>query len=463
MASQIDIRPMDGPPYAEQLVILRGTESIVCEGGTKTGKTVATMAWQMGEFLAGPGPGEYARLCRMTGRHAWFAQVYRVAKISYDRAVTRLRPLIDAGLLAATETPYPVIRGKGRFAGREWHFLSTEKVSNVYGEEWQSIVIEEFTRHRSGAIGAIMTTAGPMRARVVMIGNVKDRLNDGWMQARLAESGKMGKGWRYLKITCWDAVRAGVVDRETIDAERDRLMALGKRAEFARDYECHLDESDNPFPSALIAAATRVHRSPDPARVVLHLDAGGKENPGGIVAVQHFADGHRHVIAAHHYIGDLTGFEAIVEQWADRYSPAAVTFDSYGGKLCEDLARRFGPRAVQCTARAEALQASYERLRGDFNEGRLTIEPGACDALVRDLLQMQLDVSTPVATTYQWHYAEDDRMHAVHCDAAVALLQGYLPALAKLTSPDGSGHVAVHGGSAARSPEPRKNTTARAF
>lgn len=451
---EIEVNP---PLYAKQRSLFDRIRYKVCEGGTKTGKTIACTLWQQMLFLSGPATGERLENGKLAnGKHAWFAQTYSVAKISFERARDRLRDLEIAGLVKFVETPYPVIRGCGQMAGREWHFLSTKNVSEIYGPEWQSAVVEEFTRHPAGAWEAIETTLAPLQAPCRFIGNLTRKTHWGYKLARDAEAGKLGPEWGYLHLSCWDAVDAGVVPRDVVERARDKAKVQGTHHIWVRDWECRFTDADVPFPADLLA---RCQSAPlTGGATALLLDAGGKENPGGIVVLSAMtaADGGLLLSVPHaeHYLGDLTGFAARVDELVKQYRPACITYDSYGGLLLEHMAARYPHAATQTSSRKEVLLAGLQVAREYMTSGRFAIGADA-DALVDDLEYIGLDGETVTIGTYQrtyWHDGETVE-RPVHADAANALLQGLAKAIERLTATATAGHVAVHG--APRPPETR--------
>lgn len=447
-------------PYDKQAVLLGPDRFVVCEGGTKTGKTIACTVWQAQQFLGGPpSGGTLPDGKRANGKHAWFAQQYSVAKISFERARDRLRDLETAGLVKFVETPYPLIRGIGSFAGREWHFLTTENVSSIYGFEWQSAIVEEFTRHKPGVQEAIETTLAPLRAPCRFIGNLTRKTHWGYKLARDAEAGKLGPDWVHLHLSCWDAVDAGVIPRAVVETARDRAKVQGTHHIWVRDWECRFTDADVPFPSDLL---TRCQSTPmTGGATALLLDAGGKENPGAIVVLSAMtaADGGLLLAVPHaeHYLGDLTGFAARVDELVKIYRPACITFDGYGGLLLEHMAAKYPGAAQQTNSSGQVLLAGLQVCREYMAAGRFAIGAEA-DVLVDDLEYIGLDGDTVTIGTYQrsyWHGGETVE-RPVHADAANALLQGVSKAIERLTASVAAGHVAVYGTPRAQGTEAKR-------
>lgn len=100
------------------------------------------------------------------------------------------------------------------------------------------------------AIRSTLTfTQGPVR----MIGNVKGRKNWFYQLGELAQRGT--EGMAYHKITCWDAVEAGVLDRSEIEAAERDFKRLGREGAFRQLYLAEAAaDGDNPFGLAAIEA-----------------------------------------------------------------------------------------------------------------------------------------------------------------------------------------------------------------
>jgi hypothetical protein len=83
-------------------------------------------------------------------------------------------------------------------------------------------VIDEATRCKEEAWHAVRTTLTATRGPIRIIGNVKGRKNWAYTLARKAESADPNMA--YFKLTAWDAVDGGILDREEIEsAQQDEL------------------------------------------------------------------------------------------------------------------------------------------------------------------------------------------------------------------------------------------------
>lgn len=207
----------------------------VCEAGTKSGKTVGCMAWIF----------EKAWLGKRGWNHWWVAPYYAQARIAYNRMKDGLPPQI----FKYNDNDMTLKLTNGAVM---W-FKSGDKPDTLYGEDVYSCVVDEASRLRQESWWAIRSTLTATRGPVRIIGNVKGKLNWAYKLARRAqdwykrwvEGGKRGPQlYSYHKITCWDAVEAGVLDQQEIEDARDDLP----EAVFEELYEAQATEDGaNPF------------------------------------------------------------------------------------------------------------------------------------------------------------------------------------------------------------------------
>lgn len=197
-------------PYPKQREAIWADARIaIIEAGTKNGKTVGCMLWMIDRVFNHGGMGR---------NYWWVAPVYPQAKIAYRRIK---RMLQRAGLppqsFQCHDTDLTITIPT---RGVMW-FKSAEKPDNLYGEDVFGAVIDEASRMREDAWFAIQSTVTHTRAPIRIIGNVKGRGN--WFY-RLGLQAKQGEpGMHYAKLTCWDAVDAGVLERSEVES-RQRTM-----------------------------------------------------------------------------------------------------------------------------------------------------------------------------------------------------------------------------------------------
>lgn len=203
---------------------------VIVEATTKSGKTVLCLVWISELCMFGGGMGR---------NYWWVATTSPVAKIAFTRMKIWLRrsslPL-DRFCIREQEQSVEWPNGS-----KLW-FKTGEKPDNLYGEDVYGAVIDEATRLREAAWHAIRSTLTATKGPVRIIGNVKGRRNWAYKLARKAERGSPDMS--YYKITCWDAVKAGILDLAEVE---DARLVLPAKV-FAELYEAVAsDDGGNPF------------------------------------------------------------------------------------------------------------------------------------------------------------------------------------------------------------------------
>lgn len=228
------------PVFEYQRQALFGIERYaVVEGTTKCGKSWGCLIWLLEEA---------GRFRKVDANFWWVAPTQAQAEIMYSRT--------KAMMLAADpnktcwdshDTKYRItIKGCGFL----W-FKTGEKPDTLYGEDVYGAVMDEFTRQRHEAWIALRTTLSATKGRCRFIGNVKGRQNWGYQWARKAEAGAANMS--YSKITCVDAVRAGIMDQDEVDqAEQDLPHDVFMELYYAEAS----DDGSNPFGLDAIKACT---------------------------------------------------------------------------------------------------------------------------------------------------------------------------------------------------------------
>lgn len=211
----------------------------VTEAATKVGKTASHIIWDLEQAI------HFGNTIGKGAKVWWVAPVYRQATIAFERMRNQIQP----------HNFFKVNESKLRLTlptGSMIEFLSAEKADNLYGDDVHAAVFDEFPRAREAAWIALRTTLTATKGKCKLIGNVKGTKNWG---ARLAQRAKAGQeGYEYFKITAWDAVDAGLLDRAEIEqAQRDLPEAA-----FRELYEAEpMDDGSNPFGTEFIKAAVR--------------------------------------------------------------------------------------------------------------------------------------------------------------------------------------------------------------
>src|SRR5690242_20372118 len=125
--------------------------------------------------------------------------------------------------------------------GRIW-FKSADHPDSLFAEDVYAVVIDEATRCKDESWYAIRTTLTFTKAPARIIGNVRGRKNWAYRMARKAEAG--AEGFSYAKLTAWDAVEGGILDREEVEsAQRDLPDHVFRELYLAEP----ADDGGNPF------------------------------------------------------------------------------------------------------------------------------------------------------------------------------------------------------------------------
>lgn len=215
----------------------------VVEASTKVGKTVGCIIWLTEQAFKGK-PGQ---------NYWWVAPVSPVGSIAFRR----LKRALPQSVYEANESEQRITLANQTTI---W-FKHAEKPDHLYGEDVYACVIDEATRCREQAWHAVRTTLTATRGPLKIIGNVKGRRNWAYQLARLAE-GKTLPDFAYFRITAWDAVEAGLLDRAEIEDAKRVLPAHV----FRQDYEAiPADDGGNPFGLAAIEACLEPLSQADPA------------------------------------------------------------------------------------------------------------------------------------------------------------------------------------------------------
>lgn len=217
--------------YPKQKAAIYDEARIVCiESSTKAGKTSGCLAWFIEMAMRGK-PGQ---------NYWWVAPVYSQAEIAFRRCWLMLAPLKN--MCKRNQSSFLITLPNGT----RLLFKSGDRPDDLYGEDVYACVMDEASRMREEAWHAIRSTLTFTRGPVRIIGNVRGRKNWFYRLSRLAESGV--DDMAYHRITAWDAVQAGVLDKIEIDAAKRDFVRLGQEDVFRQLYMAEaLDDASNPF------------------------------------------------------------------------------------------------------------------------------------------------------------------------------------------------------------------------
>jgi phage FluMu gp28-like protein len=196
----------------------------VTAASTKAGKTASHIVWLFEQAIQGKKGQSFW----------WVAPVYGQAEIAFRR----FKQQCSQKLFEANESKLRLTLPSGAMI----EFKSAEKPDNLYGDDVYAAVFDEFTRAREEAWFALRSTLTKTRGKCKLIGNVKGKKNWGY---RLAERARQGEdNYEFHKITAWDAVAAGILEREEVEqAERDLPAHVFRELYLAEP----ADDDSNPF------------------------------------------------------------------------------------------------------------------------------------------------------------------------------------------------------------------------
>ena len=205
--------------YQEQF-LYNPSRFTITEASTKIGKTFAHIYWiyeRAHEDWNKPGYN-----------HWWVAPVYSQAQIAFKRLKTKLA---HSGVYKINESNLIITCPNGAVI----HFKSADKPDNLFGEDVYSIVFDEAPRAKQDAFSALSTTITATGGMMKLIGNFGGVAN--WMH-QLKEKAKIDPQYSYYKVTAWDGVEAGILDKEEIlQAQKDLPPKIFKQLYLAEEQE----------------------------------------------------------------------------------------------------------------------------------------------------------------------------------------------------------------------------------
>ena len=207
--------------YQKEILFSKARFTIT-EASTKVGKTYSHICWLYGKSHEMESAEGF--------NYWWVAPVYSQAKIAFKRLRRYLSP---TGLYTFNESDL-IIRCPNK---AEIHFKTADKPDNLYGEDVYAAVFDEAPRGRPESWYALRSTLSSTKAPCKLIGNFGGVSN--WVH-KLKEKAKDDKEYAYFKITCWDAIREGILDEEEVlQAKKDLPEKIFKEL-----YEAESSESE---------------------------------------------------------------------------------------------------------------------------------------------------------------------------------------------------------------------------
>jgi hypothetical protein len=194
----------------------------ITEASTKAGKTYSHIMWLYGKA------NELEDA--VNHNYWWVAPIYNQAKIAFKRLRRYLSP---TGMYNFNESNLVITCPNGA----EIHFKTAEKPDNLYGEDVYACVFDEAPRARPEAWYALRSTLSSTEAPCKLIGNFGGISN--WVH-KLKEKSILDPEYEYFKITCWDAIEAGILsEREVLQAQKDLPTKIFKEL-----YEAEASEDE---------------------------------------------------------------------------------------------------------------------------------------------------------------------------------------------------------------------------
>jgi len=217
----IDIKPPNLTSYQKD-ILFSDARFTITEASTKIGKTHSHVIWLYGKAH------EYD--VAINYQYWWVAPVYSQTKIAYKRLKHNL---IATGLYKFNDTELKILFPNGA----EMHFKSAEKVDNLYGENVYACVLDEAPRMRPEVWAAIRSTLTSTKGPCKLIGNFGGISN--WVH-KLKDKAEIDPMYAYFRVTCWDGIKAGILDEEeVIQAQKDLPAKI-----FEELYEAKASEAE---------------------------------------------------------------------------------------------------------------------------------------------------------------------------------------------------------------------------
>lgn len=225
---------------------------VVCEASTKSGKSVGAMRWLL-DLAAGECRGKSL---------LWVSPVYPQAKVQFER-VCRWFMAADPKCSTWNSNRSDLWF---EFCGTRITFKGSDSFDSIYGADYAAVVVDEATRHREEVWPAVRSTTTKTRGKIRVIGNSKGRKNWAHRLGMMAKSG--ADGMAFHRLTAYDAVDAGILDREEVESARRVLPAHV----FAELYLAEPSEDgSNPFGLGYISACVAPMSDNEPERFGIDL------------------------------------------------------------------------------------------------------------------------------------------------------------------------------------------------
>lgn len=189
----------------QKAILFSDSRFTITEASTKVGKTHSHIIWLFGkahEFSQADGKNYW-----------WVAPVFAQSKIAFKRL---RRNLVKYGIYNFNESNLIITCPNGA----EIHFKSADNPDNLYGEDVYACVFDEAPRAKEEAWYALRSTLTATQAPCKIIGNFGGISN--WVH-KLKEKSKSDPEYSYFRVTCWDAIREGILSSEEVEQAKKDL------------------------------------------------------------------------------------------------------------------------------------------------------------------------------------------------------------------------------------------------
>jgi hypothetical protein len=240
------------PLYPKQhAAIMDPARYSIIEASTKTGKSQGCLCWIISRAW------DDANRDR---NREWVSPVYPQAKTMYRRACAMLRtadPKKEFWDCYEKEL-FVQIKHNGACV---W-FKGSDNADSLYGDDMWDVVIDESTRCRDEAWSAVRSTLTFTQGSCRIIGNVKGRKNWAYKLAQQAKAGD-DPDLAYHKLTAWDAVEGGILERQEVEDAQKMLPPDVFRELYLAE---PTDDGGNPFGMDAIARCVQEGLAPGPVK-----------------------------------------------------------------------------------------------------------------------------------------------------------------------------------------------------
>lgn len=364
-----EIKYTTAPLYPKQQeAIYDPARTAIIEASVKAGKTTGCLAWLFELAFEEGNPGR---------NYWWCAPVYHQANIGFRRARRNLHAIRNLCKFNQSALTITIPNG-----ATIW-FKSAERAQDLFGEDVYAAVLDEAAWMREDAYEAIKTTMSYTKGPLRIIGNVIGRKTWFYQLARQAEAG--APDMAYHKLTCYDAIEAGVLEESEIEAIRTEFASRGREGAWKQLYLAEASEDgENPFGLDAIRACLQPLSDKPPAVAGVDLAGRGAVNVRDVRARDVIERDYtaivlldRDGICVHleRFRAPHTETEARIVEVVGRV-PALIDSTGAGDALVERLQRRGDMRVEGYPFTARSRQDLLEHLALMIGEGAVGFPDG---------------------------------------------------------------------------------------